>query len=144
MRLTTQQSQRLLTDHGCFVTDVCDCCGQVLGAVRFTRHGERGEWCSRECRDGAEAHAPGTCRSCGASLVGLRRGTRFCSDTCRKRENRKAHDGSENGEYRKSQTTQISRDEQLETQELQEGVAIAVHPGVSAGSAEVSQKGTQP
>jgi hypothetical protein len=40
-------------------------------------------------------------------MAGLRRGTRFCSDTCRKRENRK------------SQTGQISRDEQLKTQGLQ-------------------------
>jgi hypothetical protein len=54
MQLTTQQSHKLLTDHGCYVTDVCDRCGQALGAVRFTRKGENGEWCSRECRGDGE------------------------------------------------------------------------------------------
>ena len=118
MRLTTEQAYLLLRKHGCYANEACDKCGQILGPVRYTRRGESGAWCSRECRDGKEAHAPGTCLTCKASLAGLRRGTKFCSDTCRKRENRK------------SQTLQISRDAQLKTKHLQtrsEVLAISTH-----------------
>jgi hypothetical protein len=45
-------------------------------------------------------------------LAGERRGTKFCSGTCRKRENRK------------SQTAQISRDEHRITKDLREGVEV--------------------
>src|SRR5215469_4379312 len=107
MKLTKAQSYALLEKHSCYASEACDKCGHILGPVRYTRRGESGAWCSRECRDGKEAHAPGTCLTCRASLAGLRRGTKFCSDTCRKRENRK------------SQTLQISRDEELKTQGLQ-------------------------
>jgi hypothetical protein len=117
MRLTAKQSYALLEKHGCYVSEACDKCGQILGPVRYTRQGQLGEWCSRECRDGAEAHAPGTCLTCKASLTGLRRGTKFCSDTCRKRENRK------------SQTAQISRDEQLKTHALQTRFEVSANPG---------------
>jgi hypothetical protein len=116
MKLSTEQSYHLLEKHGSYITEVCDACGRGLGPVRFTRRNESGAWCGRECRDGKEAHAPGTCWSCGASLAGLRRGTHFCSDTCRKRENRK------------SQTTQNSRDEQLKTQDLQTRVEVLAVP----------------
>ncbi len=95
MLFTIQQSHELLAKHGCYVTEACDKCGQILGPVRYTRKGDSGVWCSRKCRDGKEAHAPGTCRTCGASLVGLRRGALFCSDTCRKRDaNQKVLDGT--------------------------------------------------
>jgi hypothetical protein len=120
MRLTVQQSYALLEKHGCYATEACDKCGQILGPVRYTRRSESGAWCSRKCRDGKKAHAPGTCLTCRSSLAGLRRGTKFCSDTCRKRENRK------------SQTAQISRDEQLKTKRLQmrsEVLAISTHSG---------------
>ena len=50
MRLTIQQSRELLEKHGVYVSEACDRCGQLLDAVRFTRRGETGEWCSRECR----------------------------------------------------------------------------------------------
>src|SRR5262249_15180467 len=36
--------------HGVFAREACGKCGRLLGAVRFTRRGEAGEWCSRECR----------------------------------------------------------------------------------------------
>ncbi len=110
MLLTIEQSYQLLDQHGCFAREVCDRCGAILGPVRFTRRGETGVWCSRECRDGAEVHAPGTCKGCGASLEGLRRGTKFCSDVCRVRE------------HRKSQPGQISRNAPHKTQGLQVGV----------------------
>ena len=85
MRLTVQQSYALLEKHGCYVTEACDKCGQILGALRFTRKDSRGEWCSRKCRDGAEEHAPGTCKACGCRLPeGKRRGTLYCDDACRK------------------------------------------------------------
>lgn len=48
--LTVQQSHELLAKHGCYVTEACDKCGQLLGPVRYTRKGEEGMWCSRECR----------------------------------------------------------------------------------------------
>jgi hypothetical protein len=118
MRLTTKQSYALLEKHGCYASGACDKCGQILDSVRYTRRSGNGAWCSRDCRDGKEARAPGTCQTCKASLAGLRRGTKFCSDTCRKRENRK------------SQTAQISRDEQLKTQGLQARLEVsATAPG---------------
>lgn len=115
MKLTAKESYALLTKYGCYVTEVCDKCHRLLGPVRFSRHGRGGQWCSRECRDGGKAHAPGTCLRCGRSLHGLRRGTRFCSDTCRKRENRR------------SRTTQISRDAPLKTMGLQSAVNPTHH-----------------
>jgi hypothetical protein len=50
MILTSQQGYELLAKHGCYATDCCDRCGQVLGPVRFTRRSKIGIWCSRECR----------------------------------------------------------------------------------------------
>jgi hypothetical protein len=85
MKLTKAQSHALLKKHNCFVSEACDKCGQILGPVRFTRKGESGEWCSRECRDGAETQTPGICKACRARLPeGKRRGTHFCDDACRK------------------------------------------------------------
>ena len=55
MHLTEAQSRALLAKHGVYVTQACDKCGKILGHVRFTRYGEKGEWCSRLCRDGAQA-----------------------------------------------------------------------------------------
>jgi hypothetical protein len=54
MLLTAQQSYRLLAKHGAFAREICDKCGAVLGAVRFTRKDEPGVWCSRECRGDGE------------------------------------------------------------------------------------------
>jgi len=83
--LREELRRRLLADRGIYVTEACDRCGQLLGSVRYTRKGESGVWCSRECRDGAEAHAPGTCKTCGAKLPdGKRRGAMYCDDACRK------------------------------------------------------------
>ena len=121
MKLTTEESYTLLKKYGCYVTEACDKCRQILGPVRYARR-----WCSRECRDGKEAHAPGTCLTCRSSLAGLRRGTKFCSDTCRKRENRK------------SQTAQISRDEQLKTQGLQNRLRVSAIHGHSGGLGSLS------
>jgi hypothetical protein len=45
-------------------------------------------WCSRECRD-ADAHAPGTCKGCGARLPeGKRRGALYCDDACKQNAHR--------------------------------------------------------
>jgi hypothetical protein len=87
--LDIQKSYELLANYGCFVREICDTCGAVLGAVRFTRKGEAGEWCSRGCRGGKEAHTPGTCRRCHAKLPnGKRRGASYCDDACRKAHER--------------------------------------------------------
>lgn len=85
MKLSKEQSYDLLAKHGVYVKEACDKCGQLLGPVRYTRKGEAGVWCSRECRDGASAHEPRTCKGCRARLPeGKRRGSMFCDDACRK------------------------------------------------------------
>lgn len=86
MKLTEAQSHELMRKHGVYLTEACDKCGKLLGPVRFTRKGEDGVWCSRECRDGRQAHAPGVCKHCGALLAGKRRGTLYCSKRCHMRE----------------------------------------------------------
>jgi hypothetical protein len=55
MRLTHEQSRRLLEERGVLVTEACDRCGKLLGAVRWKRRSELGEWCSAACRDGIKA-----------------------------------------------------------------------------------------
>lgn len=58
MLLREELRGRLLEDRGIYVTEACDACGQLLGPVRYTRRGEPGVWCSRECRgDVAEQRA---------------------------------------------------------------------------------------
>jgi len=57
MKLTTGQSRELLERFGCYVTEACDKCGRFLGAVRYTRKEEFGEWCSRECRGDSQREA---------------------------------------------------------------------------------------
>jgi hypothetical protein len=54
MLLTIQQGYELLANYGFFAREICDACGIVLGAVRFTRYGESKVCCSRECRGGAQ------------------------------------------------------------------------------------------
>lgn len=54
MLLTDQQTRELLSKHRIFAREICDKCGAVLGAVRFTRKDESGVWCSRECRGDGE------------------------------------------------------------------------------------------
>jgi hypothetical protein len=84
LRISEDQSRALLAKHNVFVRDVCDKCAKILGPIRFTRHGEPGQWCSKNCRDGFERKA-GTCLGCGVPLNGKRKGALFCSDVCRKR-----------------------------------------------------------
>jgi ribosomal protein L40E len=89
MLLTDRRARELLLKHGVFAREICDKCGAVLGAVRFTRKDESSVWCSRECRDEADAHAPGTCRHCHATLpAGKRRGSAFCDDACKQAAHR--------------------------------------------------------
>jgi hypothetical protein len=57
VQLTGARSRELLAKHRVYVTEVCNRCSRALGHIRFTRFGEGGEWCSRLCRDGAEALA---------------------------------------------------------------------------------------
>jgi hypothetical protein len=89
MRLTAEQSYALLEKYGCYITEACDKCGQILGAVRYTRQGQLGEWCSRQCRDGIEAREPKTCKNCKARLPeNKRRGAAFCDDACKQAAHR--------------------------------------------------------
>src|SRR6266576_5394071 len=48
------QAYDLLARHDVFAREACDRCGAILGAVRYTRRGESGAWCSRECRGDGE------------------------------------------------------------------------------------------
>jgi len=50
MLLTIQQSYELLAKYGTFAYEICERCGAVLGAVRFTRKDVSAVWCSRACR----------------------------------------------------------------------------------------------
>jgi len=60
MLLAIQKSYELLAHYGCFAREICDKCGIVLGAVRFTRPDESEVYCSRECR--GHAHRSSTLR----------------------------------------------------------------------------------
>jgi hypothetical protein len=83
MKLTTAQAYRLLERHGIYALFACDKCGTILGAGRYTRRGDAGEWCSRACR--GDSYAPGECHHCHATLPeGKRKGAAFCDDSCRK------------------------------------------------------------
>ena len=64
MRLS-EQSRQILANQGSYVTEACDKCGTLLGAVRYKRQGEPGEWCSALCRDGIEAVAQREARKAG-------------------------------------------------------------------------------
>jgi hypothetical protein len=57
MLLAIQKSYELLAKYGFFAREICDKCGIVLGAVRFTRYGESEVYCSRECRGDANRSA---------------------------------------------------------------------------------------
>ena len=57
MVLSTAQAYDLLGRHGAFAREACDRCGQLLGAVRYTRRGESGAWCSKGCRGDGERPA---------------------------------------------------------------------------------------
>lgn len=57
MTLTTAQAYGLLERHSVYALAVCDRCGVILGAVRYTRRGDTGEWCSRKCRGDGERPA---------------------------------------------------------------------------------------
>ncbi len=57
MLLAIQKSYELLANFGFFAREICDKCGIVLGAVRFTRYGEPEVYCSRECRGDAQRSA---------------------------------------------------------------------------------------
>ncbi len=48
MLLRIKKSYQLLANYGCLARDIYDKCGIVLGAVRFTRHGESEVYCARE------------------------------------------------------------------------------------------------
>jgi len=52
MKLNTEQRNKIREERGIFCNEACDRCGKMLNEVRWTRRGESGEWCSRECRDG--------------------------------------------------------------------------------------------
>lgn len=54
MKLTTDQSYALLEKFGVYAKECCDRCGRIIGPVSFTRAGDSGVWCSRECQGDGE------------------------------------------------------------------------------------------
>lgn len=72
MQLTRNQ-QADLRERGIFASEICDKCGKILGAVRYTRRGEPGEWCSHECRDGIAAVQEREARRAGRGCGLIRR-----------------------------------------------------------------------
>ena len=131
MKLTVEQSYELLERFGCYVTHVCDKCSRLLGPASYTRKGETGVWCSRDCRDGASAREPKTCKHCRAKLPeGKRRGTTFCDDACRKAFRR------QNGSVHTPATPKLSRTKPsiyraFSIEKRQDG--ISGHPPVVGG-----------
>lgn len=84
MMLSIELQEHLKRERGICVHECCNRCGQLLGAVRYTRFGLPGAWCNRQCRDGADARTPGTCKTCKARLPeGKRRGAMYCDDACK-------------------------------------------------------------
>lgn len=132
MQLSIKHSYTLLDRFGLFSREACDMCDRILGHVRFTRQGESGVWCSRQCRDGIEAREPGTCRQCRAKLPdGKRRGAVFCDDACRKAFRRQNHN------HEASPSLELSRTESsiYAAFPLEKGqVDISGHPRVSGAS----------
>jgi hypothetical protein len=53
MILRDELKKRLLAARGIYDTEACDKCRQLLGPVRYTRAGDSGVWCSKECRGDA-------------------------------------------------------------------------------------------
>ena len=85
MKLTKEQNRKVLRELGIWVADACDKCGQLIGSIRWSRYGERGEWCSGPCRDGIATCSPklrsNGCLECGVKLDGKRADADFCSRT---------------------------------------------------------------
>jgi hypothetical protein len=57
MKLTPEQIEENFK-AGIYLQDACDKCSKLLAEIRYTKKGERGEWCSEICRDGVRAVAP--------------------------------------------------------------------------------------
>ena len=55
MMLREEIRRRLLEERGPYVKECCDKCGKLLAEIRYTRRGEPGVFCSRECRGMVEA-----------------------------------------------------------------------------------------
>jgi len=131
VKLTEAQAYELFAKRGVFTREACEKCGQLLGWVRYSLHDESGEWCSRECRDGANAREPKTCGHCRARLPdGKRRGAVFCDDACRKAFQR------QNGTLRTSATSKLSRTKPsiyAGFSSGKEAVGISGHPGAFGG-----------
>ena len=84
MRLTAEQQAAVFAAYDIWVNEACDRCTRFLAEVRWTREDMPETYCSRLCRDGV-ARLKGRCDGCGVDLAGKRRGARWCSDTCRMR-----------------------------------------------------------
>ena len=109
MLLAIQKSYELLAKYGFFAREICDKCGIVLGAVRFTRRDESGVWCSRECRGDGDQRT-------------IRKGGRPCKY---KTENeRRQAERRQNAERQKAFRVRVQRNGKLprsfaETKDLQ-------------------------
>jgi|ERR1700730_3895125 len=98
MQLSTAQQAEIKSVHGVCANEVCDACRRPLDHIRYTRKDQTGEWCSRECRDGAEAcerykatrkQVKGRCWNCSLPLPDdIRADSKYCDAACKKASQR--------------------------------------------------------
>ncbi len=102
---------------GFYVTEKCDGCSKLLNqSVRYTIAGKAEVFCSAKCRDGAffedqlerkKRSNPGRCANCGGPLQGKKRGSIYCSESCRKRHSRR-NGANPAGRVKKTRTPNLS------------------------------------
>jgi len=118
MLISLTATYDLLARHGVFAREACDRCGQVLGAVRWTRRGELGVWCSQACRGDIERPA-------------IHRGGR--PQKYRTPEESRAAKTSQQREYRNGSVWKKPVSSLLETKDLQAQKVPLSHTPSGAG-----------
>jgi hypothetical protein len=127
MQLAAKRSYQLLAQFDVYALEACKPMRTLLESVRYTLKDDFGEWCSRECRGGTEAHAPGRSKGMEGKTAGRKAArTLFCDDACRKAFQRL------NGTPRTSATLKLSRTKPtiyVGFSSAKEAVGITGHPG---------------
>ena len=116
MNLTAHELS-YIQSQGLYVRERCDGCETILNqSVRYTIAGMAEVFCSAKCRDAAffedqldrkKRANPGRCANCGGPLQGKKRGSIYCSESCRKRHSRRNGTNSAR-RVKKSRTPNLS------------------------------------
>ncbi len=95
----TPEEQTYVRSQGLYLTAKCDACEAILNqSVRYTIAGKPEVYCSVNCRDRVffedqlerkKRSTPGRCVNCKGPLQGKKRGSIYCSESCRKRHSRR-------------------------------------------------------